>query len=237
MEDPREEDRSAHSTPPEGQGAPRRSQTENSADPPPAIALFGGVFDPIHSGHVEIARLALDRLPITDVVFLPAGNPPHKSDRTAAPPQHRRAMLERAIAGEPHFQLDPRELDRPGPSYTVLTLLELAEERPGTTVYFLIGADNARTIGAWHRAEEIFHLSEPVVIARPGESVAFTAEDLPFLDEAARARVNARMIEGIALEQSSSAVRERVAAGLPLDNWVPTTVAEYIAEHGLYSEV
>ncbi len=199
-----------------------------------AIALFGGVFDPIHSAHVEIARQALDRLPITEVRFLPAGTPPHKAERPPESALHRIAMIERAIAFEPRFRLDIREINRPGPSYTILTLEELGRELPGTAIFFLIGADNARTIGSWHRAEEIFRACDPVVIARPGESVEFTAADLPFLDPASREQLNSRVIDGVALAQSSSEIRDRIEKGLSIEGWVAPAVARYIEENGLY---
>jgi len=143
-------------------------------------------------------------------------------------------MLSLALAGEPRFSVDEREVRRPGASYTVLSLGELAREHPGRRIFLLIGADNARALGTWRRPEEILALCDPVIVPRPGHEPCFTELDLPFVSEERRAALNRLALRGVSLDISSSAVRERVRAGLPLDGWVPPAVAEYIAAHALY---
>lgn len=196
--------------------------------------VFGGVFDPVHDGHLAAARAALAALPIDGVRFLLAGSPPHKPSGAPAPAEHRLRMLSLALAGEPRFSVDDRELHRAGPSYTVLTLRELAREHPGRRIHLLIGADNAATLRTWHRAEEILALSDPVIVPRPGYAPRFERHDLPFVPDDRREALNRLSLGGVSLDISSSEVRERVRAGLPLDGWVPLAVAEYIALHGLY---
>ena len=199
-----------------------------------AIALYGGVFDPVHAAHLAVARAALDALPVARVLFLPAGDPPHKSERAPAPADARLAMLRAAITGEPRFAIDPRELERTGPSYTILTLEELAHAHPGARIFFLIGADNARSIGRWHRAEELFALCDPVIITRPGDGAGFSLADVPFLSPERIDALNRLVIDTVSLPHSSSTVRGRVARGESLDGWVPDEVAQIIAERGLY---
>lgn len=202
--------------------------------PVTGYGVFGGVFDPVHDAHLAAAREALAALPIDEVRFFPAGVPPHKRERTPAPAEHRLRMLELAVAGEPRFTVDDREIRRPGPSYTVLTLAELASERPGRRIFLLIGADNAAKLRTWHRAERILDLCDPVIVPRPGHEARFARSDLPFVSDERREALDRLALRGASLDISSSAVRARAGAGLPLAGWVPAAVAEYIAAHGLY---
>jgi nicotinate-nucleotide adenylyltransferase len=204
------------------------------AAPSTGYGVFGGVFDPVHRDHVAAATAALAELPISEVRFIPAGIPPHKTEGVQATAIHRLRLLELAIEGEPRFVLDRRELDRPGPSYTVLTLQELTAERPGERIFFLIGADNARSIGRWHRAQEIFELCDPVLVPRPGHPERFTPNDLPFLSESRLVALDRLTLSGVCLDRSSSEIRRRVRDGDSIDGMVPEGVAEYIEKHGLY---
>ena len=203
-----------------------------------AVALFGGVFDPVHNAHLEVARRAHAGLPIARVRFLPSGNPPHKPAAGMASADQRLRMLELALADEPGVTIDDRELRRAGPSYTVDTLREVAEEEgaAGTpvTIFFLIGSDNIPFLRKWNRAGELFALCTPVVIPRPGYPPEFRPDDLP---EGARHRVdelNERVLAGDPLDISSSAVRERIESGAPIADLVPPAVVAYIEKHRLY---
>jgi nicotinate-nucleotide adenylyltransferase len=227
-----------------------------------SLALYGGVFDPIHRGHLAVARAALAALPVDRITLLPSGDPPHKTDRSPAAAADRLALIDRALAGDPAFRVDGRELERSGPSYTVETLRELRAEAPERAILFLIGADNARSIGTWYAAEELFSLCDPVLVSRPGDRPRFTATDLPFLDagriEALNAlaidgvevpwssreidagrieALNALAIDGVEVPWSSREIRARIAAGATreeLEQWVPAAVAEEIIARGLY---
>ncbi|MHC4935355.1 MAG: nicotinate (nicotinamide) nucleotide adenylyltransferase [Planctomycetota bacterium] len=202
-----------------------------------SLALYGGVFDPIHRGHLAVARAALAALPVDRITLLPSGDPPHKTDRSPAAAADRLALIGRALAGDPAFRVDGRELERSGPSYTVETLRELRGEAPERAILFLIGADNARSIGTWYAAEELFSLCDPVLVSRPGDRPRFTATDLPFLDAGRIEALNALAIDGVEVPWSSREIRARIAAGATreeLEQWVPAAVAEEIIARGLY---
>ncbi len=200
----------------------------------PGIALFGGVFDPPHHGHLALARAAAEALEVETVRFLIAGTPPHKDAESATPAAARLAMLELAVFGAPNFTIDRRELDRIGPSYTVLTLEEIRAESPNRPIYFLIGGDNIRSIGRWYQAERLFDLATVIAMPRPGEPTEFRAEDVPFLSPEERLALNAATLPAIDFPISSTAIRERVAAGGSISDQVPPAVEAYIRETGLY---
>jgi nicotinate-nucleotide adenylyltransferase len=185
------------------------------------IGLFGGSFDPVHHGHLIVGQVALEKLGLESLRFLPAREQPFKQGRHRTSPEHRSAMLSLAISGTPGFALEQTELERPGPSYTVHTLEELREREPETEFVLLLGADAAADLPAWREAARIPQLARVVIFARPGSKVA----DLPGI---------AQRIEVPAIDISATEVRRRVARRLPIRYWVPDTVAEYIARHQLY---
>lgn len=200
------------------------------------LIVFGGVFDPVHIGHLRLAEHALRTLPPPHLSFLPAGLPPHKAGTTVTAGEHRLQMLRLAIGSRHDMSVDPRELRRAGPSYTVLTLQELQDEHPGRRVLFLIGADNVTSVGRWYRAERIFELCDPVIVPRPGYEARFEESDVPFLTESRRAALNGLALKSEELGISSSDVRRRAGLGESLDGYVPTEVERYIVSQGLYRE-
>lgn len=185
------------------------------------IGLFGGSFDPIHHGHLLVAQAALEALGLERVLFIPARVQPLKRDRQGAPPAVRAEMVRRAIAGEPRFVLDPLELEREGPSYTVDTLRTLHARAPGERFVLLLGADAARDFGAWKSGDEILRLAQLCILTRNGEVP-------PVLPD------GARILPVPALQISATAIRDRVRRGQPIRWWVPDAVAAYIAAERLY---
>lgn len=185
------------------------------------IGLFGGSFDPIHHAHLLVAQAVLERLTLESIRFLPAREQPFKRGAHAAGTVHRAAMIERAIAGEPRFDLERAELDRAGPSYTVETLHLLTRREPERRFALLIGADAAAELDAWRDAEELPKLARIVVFARPGAPVPTS-------------RLIHETVEVPRVDLSATAVRERVRAGRSIRYWVPDSVAEYIVEQRLY---
>ena len=158
---------------------------------------------------------------------MPARQSPHKADQPPASGADRVAMLQRLVEGEPRFSIDPRELDRVGPSYTVDTLRALRAEQPGTRFWLVIGQDQYALFDTWHEWREILALAGLAVAARDGDAVR-AASGLSGVAHALR------IVEMPALPHSATTVRSRAAAGLDVTALVGTPVARYIADHHLY---
>jgi nicotinate-nucleotide adenylyltransferase len=215
------------------------SITQDSAGGTLRLGIFGGTFDPPHLGHLIIAQEVAVRLGLDRVLFIPAGVPPHKQGHAITPAHHRRAMVERAIAGDPRFALSLVELERAGPSYTVDTLAQLQAEYGATAqiilqLILILGGDMVYDIGGWHNTAGIVaRVTRIAAVQRPGFTfdaavLARLAAQVPGLD-AAITPVDVPQI-GI----SSSLIRERLARHLPITYLVPDAVVAYIQDHGLY---
>ena len=203
---------------------------------PGAIGILGGTFDPIHIGHLALADEAREALGLERVLFVPAASPPHKLDREITPAQHRLAMVERAIAGDPAFAFSRLELDRPGPSFTVDTLERLcdAADEAGQrfTPTLILSVESFSDLPTWHRHRRIAELARIAIAPRndrPMPDAAWLAEHLGPLAE----RVVA--LPGPNLRISASEIRARVAAGRSVRYLVPLAVNAYITDHGLYT--
>jgi len=181
------------------------------------LALYGGTFDPVHHGHLILARDAIERLQLDGVVFIPAGISPHKLENASTPAHLRREMLELAIAGEPRFSMDDCELRREGPSFTVDTVESLRARHPDTEFFYLVGDDNAAKLHTWHRFEDLRRLVQFVVFHRAESAVPHAYTNLP------------RRIDISATE-----IRERIAHGASIRYLIPETVREFIEHHSLY---
>lgn len=187
------------------------------------IGLFGGSFDPVHLGHLLVAEAAREELELDRVFFIPTARSPFKLEYQPAPDSLRAGMLRLALAGRTHCEVDEQEFHRGGVSYTVDTLRDYAERFPGSELFWLIGADNVTGLPQWREAQELARLAQFAVIPRPGE-VAVTFP-VPF---------RGRMLQGFPFGVSSSQIRARVRAGLPVDLLVPAAVAEAIRNNQLY---
>jgi nicotinate-nucleotide adenylyltransferase len=185
------------------------------------IGVLGGSFDPIHHGHLIVGQVASEALGLETLHFIPAREQPFKQGQHRSSPEHRAAMVSLAITGTPKFRLEPLELERPGPSYTVDTLEQLARREGESRLVLLLGADAAAELDSWHQAERIPQLASVVVFARPGSP-------------APSSRLVAQVIEVPAVDISATEIRRRVRRRMPIKYWVPDSVAEYIARHRLY---
>lgn len=210
---------------------------------------YGGTFDPVHLGHMAIARAARQALGVP-VRLLPAADPPHRA-APGATAEHRLQMLQQAIAGEPGLLLDRRELDRAAqrpavPSYTVDTLSGLrAEQGPAQPLAWLVGADSLLGLGRWHRWQALFALSHFVVADRPGSDLPDVADpvlaqalqgrwtDRPEDLETAPAGRVLRLHQPLRTEAASD-VRNAITSGTAWEALVPPAVAAFIREHHLY---
>jgi len=195
--------------------------------------VLGGTFDPIHIAHLAIAEEARTQLGLDKVVFVPAGLPPHKMDVHVSPAEHRLAMVELAIAGNPHFEVSRVDIDRFGPCYTVDTIALLRKEwGPDVEIYFIMGSDSLADILTWHKPDRLIRLCRIVAVGRPGYRVD--------MDELERCLPGASQrilfINSPQLDVSSSEIQRRVRAGESIKYQVPEAVERYIYEHGLYRD-
>lgn len=214
-------------------------------EPPDALlVLYGGTFDPVHNGHLAVARAARDRLG-APVHLMPAADPPHRAPPGAAAAT-RAALLDLAVAGEPGLVVDRRELERSGRSWTVDTLRALREHAPARPVALLLGADGFRGLPGWKEWESLFGLAHFVVAERAGDPLdhglpaplAARVEgrwvDDPALLQAAPAGRLLRLRQPLTPE-SATGVRHRIATGAPWRHLVPEAVAARIEAEGLYA--
>jgi len=211
--------------------------------PTAPMGIFGGTFDPIHYGHLRTAFELIELLRLPEMRFMPAGNPPHR-ERTVASNERRLAMVEAAVAGQPGFVVDGREIRKAGPSYTVETLGDLRTEHPGRPLCLVIGMDAFLGLPNWHRWRDLFGLAHLVVAHRPGWRAPTTGTLGELLVERGTARVS-DLHESLAgriyihavtqLEISSTEVRSLIAAGRDPRFLMPDGVRRIILETGCYA--
>jgi nicotinate-nucleotide adenylyltransferase len=201
------------------------------------VGVFGGTFDPVHYGHLVVAEEVYATLQLAEMVFVPAGQPPHKTHEVISAAEHRLAMLELAIASNPHFTISRVDMDRPGPSYTVDTLRLLRKQwREETAIYFVIGGDSLEDLLSWHDPPGILEqLTHLVAIRRPGYN-----ESEEYYDwlEARLPGIKQRLlvVEAPQFEISATDLRLRVAEGRPIKYQTPDSVESYIIQYGLYRQ-
>jgi len=194
------------------------------------IGILGGTFDPIHIGHLVIAEEARIKLEFGEVLFVPAGQPWRKLDRNITPAVHRVEMVRRAIADNPHFKLCTLEVERPGPSYTVDTLMMLRKQLGSeASLFFILGRDTLAELPLWKEPKKVVQLCRLVVPPRLG------SRDLKHLNAA----IPGLMDKVIQLDMpvigiSSAEIRQRIAQGLTIRYLVPAEVEKYITEQKIY---
>jgi nicotinate-nucleotide adenylyltransferase len=190
---------------------------------PKRLGIFGGTFDPVHHGHLILARDAAEHFELDGMLFVPAAVSPH---RTGCPPvassTDRLAMLKLALQDEPLFTIDECEIRRPPPSYTFDTVMEIKSRHPDAQLHLLIGADQFSGLHTWHRFTELRTLVTFVIFARADAAGEIIETGHPML----RRR----------LDISATELRKRVASGLSLRYLVPGAVAAYVDNHQLYRE-
>ncbi len=194
------------------------------------IGVFGGTFDPVHNGHLHIARGLRDNLHLDQVIWVPAGRPPHKTGQIVSSDSDRLAMLKLALGDSKVDRISTIELERSGPSYTVDTLERLNAQLDPVNLVFLMGEDSLRDLPTWHAPSRILQAARLAVAGRPGIET-----DLDLIVEALPAitgRIDVVPISELAI--SSSEIRRRVAADEPISGLVPPAVERYIVDHHLY---
>ncbi len=191
--------------------------------------LYGGTFDPIHNGHIKVVQAARNFLQLDRIIFIPAGDPPHKAGKQITAKEHRLAMVQ-TVAEQVEAQVSDWELLKQEKSYSVETVRHFQAEYPDDEIYFIIGADSFYDLPTWWHYEELMALCNFVVVSRPDYArdillSKFKGNETPprvfFLDD-------------IFVDISSTEIRERAAAGKNISKLVPPEVAAYIEQHHLY---
>lgn len=181
------------------------------------VGIYGGTFDPIHHGHLLLARAALEQFALDKLIFVPAALSPHKLLQQPAAAALRLQMLRAAVDGEQDYEIDLCELERPGPSYAIDTVEWMLRENPTRELYYFIGADNVAALSTWHRIDELRQLVQFVALARTG---ILSTAGLPTVCQQ--------------IDISATEIRKRVAAGLSIRYLVPPAVEQIIHLNHLY---
>jgi nicotinate-nucleotide adenylyltransferase len=192
--------------------------------------VLGGTFDPFHLGHMAAASVAIDCAQLERVIFVPAGQPPHRPP-AVAPVQDRLAMCKLATSDDARFAVSDIEVKRAGPSYTAETLDELRTLHPEVELFLILGWDAASLFHTWHRPDRVREVASIVIVGRPGSTAPQTAD----LKSAGLGGDGVVLCLGHTPAVSASEVRRAVAAGESIAGMVPESVEQYIKAHHLYA--
>jgi nicotinate-nucleotide adenylyltransferase len=196
------------------------------------IGVLGGTFDPVHNGHLTVAEEAKNRLNLTEVIFVPAGQPWLKVDRLITPAEHRLQMLRLALADKSDFKLSTMEIERAGPSYTIDTITELRSQLDAEDeLFFILGQDNLAQLPQWRNAPQLIQMCYLVAVPRPGSprpNLKALETSIPGISQ------RVMLMDKPHVDISAEAIRDRVVRGLSVRHLVPEPVNRYIKEHKLY---
>lgn len=194
--------------------------------PPVKLGIYGGTFNPLHTGHLVIAQEFYEQCELDRVIFIPSARPPHKRLSDVLSPEHRYQMALAATANDERFEVSDMEIQRPGLSYTIETLEAFGRSHgPESVLYFAIGADSLVDMAGWRSPDRVFELATIVVVPRPGFDIKRAPE--PWRDRVI-------VLKTPELDISSTDIRKRVAQGKSVRYLVPDPVERYIKDHGLY---
>ena len=196
------------------------------------LGIMGGTFDPIHLGHLHVAGAALDEAALDQILFLPDGDPPHKTPN--CPAASRLHMVNLAIQGEPRFIASDMEIRRRGRTYTVDSLLALKQEQPRRELVYLIGSDTLFLFPTWRTAEKVAQLCTMLVVLREGDQVKEVRAEQTRLNR--EYGLVSHLLKARGLPISSSQVREAIRQGHDIKALVPKAVAAFIHENRLYQD-
>ncbi len=191
---------------------------------PQRVGIMGGTFDPIHHGHLVAASEVAQLFGLDEVIFVPTGAPWQKAATDVSAAEHRYLMAVIATASNPRFWVSRVDIDRPGPTYTIDTIRDIAVRRRAAELYFITGADALAQILSWKEAEEALRMARFVGVTRPGYE----------LSDAHLPTDTVTLVDVPAMAISSTACRQRVRTGRPIWYLVPDGVVQYIAKHRLY---
>lgn len=195
------------------------------------ITVFGGTFNPIHNGHLNIVDAVLSRLCPDKLIIMPTGTPPHKQAQRLVSDDDRLTMLKLAVSDRENVEVSDYEIKKEGKSYTVLTLEHLKELYPDDELYFVMGSDMLSSFLNWYRPERIMELATLVCISRSEEE---KQKDKQSAERIASVGGKCILVECEAVEVSSTEVRNLISTDSDISKLVPKSVEEYIIERGLY---
>ncbi len=200
-----------------------------------SIAIMGGTFDPIHHGHLVAAEAVRHRFKVDKVIFMPAGQPAHKTNKKVTHNEHRYLMTVLATMRNENFEVSRIEIDRPGLTYTIDTIEALKKLcRPDVRLYFITGADAIHQIMTWKEPERLLQLCDFVAVTRPGYDTSKLYADVGEIREKYSSRIHYMEVPALAI--SSSDIRERASRGEPIKYLLPQEVEDYIHKFGLYQD-
>lgn len=195
------------------------------------IGLLGGTFDPPHLGHLWLAEAARQILKLDKVLFLPAGQPPHKSNDPVTAVHHRQQMTALAIGDNDHFLLDMTDAERPSPHYTSTLLPLIKQSYPESELWLVIGSDSLRDLPFWHEPQKVITQCRLAVLPRPGAAVdwVWLSLNVPGVDRVLDT------LNGPTIDISSTAIRQWLAGGRHPRYLIPPAILTYIQEQKLYA--
>lgn len=205
-----------------------------------SIGILGGTFDPVHKGHMLLAKMAKEQFYLDEIWMMPSPNPPHKSEKKVTDYVHRVKMLQFALKQEVNFSISEYEIQRVGKSYTYETLLGLRQEYPKDSFSFIMGADSLFEIETWKRPDIIMREVQLLVAFREyfsketERSYADLLQQIEYLHANYMARIS--IIRYNRIDISSGDIRKRVMLGEDIAEFLDADVANYIAAHGLYKD-
>lgn len=194
------------------------------------IGLFGGTFDPIHTGHLKLARRVLDEFSLDKIIFIPAGNPPHKSAKKVSGKLHRLNMVKLAAQDNPYFCVSDYEIYNKNLNYSYVTILHFKERFPNDEIFFIVGGDSFRDFPQWKNYRTLISLCTFIVVARPEVAPSqyfekFTGDETP---------PRVFFVNNFSCDISSTKIRKQLAAGNEIAGLVPPCVEQYIKTKKLY---
>lgn len=197
-----------------------------------AIGIMGGTFNPVHIGHLMVAEFVREEYHLDKVLFIPSGNPPHKSKEKIAPCEMRKRLVEVAIETNPYFELDDMEIKRGGTTYTIDTIRQLSVEYPYEKLYFIIGTDTLFELQKWKDYREVAKNTEFILYGRGSKDPSHIERTMEILRRDHGFNIN--LSKGPEVELSSTNIRDRISKGLSIRYMVPDRVMEEIMKSNLY---